>query len=98
MVSACPGRIFNPITDVDWRGVFPIKIGGVMVASFEQEDTELGENSKTHRFKILVQCKGRTNGQALHHRKGGTVHKGWFEIRIGLKQQKGIASKWQSPQ
>jgi conjugal transfer pilus assembly protein TraU len=38
--SACPGRIFNPITDVDWMGVFPIKIGGVTVASFGQEDTE----------------------------------------------------------
>jgi conjugal transfer pilus assembly protein TraU len=34
--SACPGRIFNPITDVDWMGVFPIKIGGVTVASFGQ--------------------------------------------------------------
>ncbi len=38
--SACPGRIFNPITDVDWMGVFPIKIGGVTVASFGQEDTD----------------------------------------------------------
>ena len=38
--SACPGRIFNPITDVDWMGVFPIKIGGITVASFGQEDTD----------------------------------------------------------
>jgi conjugal transfer pilus assembly protein TraU len=39
-VSACPGRVFNPITDVDWMGVFPIKIGGVTIADFGQEDTE----------------------------------------------------------
>jgi conjugal transfer pilus assembly protein TraU len=37
---ACPGRIFNPITDVDWMGIFPIKIGGVTVAGFGQEDTD----------------------------------------------------------
>ncbi|MFQ5779180.1 MAG: TraU family protein [Nitrospiria bacterium] len=37
--SACPGRIFNPVTDVDWTGVFPIKIGGVTIAGFGQEDT-----------------------------------------------------------
>ncbi len=80
------GSLIPSRTGLD--GVFPIKICRVMVASFEQEDTELGENSKTHRFKISVQCEGRTNGQALHHRKGGTVHKRQFEIRIGLKQQK----------
>src|SRR5574337_373542 len=40
VASACPGRIFNPIMDVDWMGVFPIKIGGVTVASFGQEDTD----------------------------------------------------------
>lgn len=38
--SACPGRVFNPVTDVDWMGVFPIKIGGITVAGFGQEDTE----------------------------------------------------------
>lgn len=38
--SACLGRIFNPVTDVDWMGVFPIKIGGITVASFGGEDTE----------------------------------------------------------
>jgi conjugal transfer pilus assembly protein TraU len=37
---ACPGRVFNPVTDVDWMGVFPIKIGGITVASFDAEDTE----------------------------------------------------------
>ncbi len=35
---SCSGRIPNPVTDVDWQGVFPIKIGGVTVASFGQED------------------------------------------------------------
>lgn len=39
-IAACTGRIFNPITDVDWMGVFPIKIGGVTVAGFGQEDTD----------------------------------------------------------
>jgi len=38
-IYACPGNVFNPITDVDWMGVFPIKIGGVTVAGFGQEDT-----------------------------------------------------------
>ena len=38
--SACSGQIFNPITDVDWLGIFPIKIGGVTVGGFGQEDTD----------------------------------------------------------
>lgn len=29
--ATCGGRIFNPLTDVDWLGVFPIKIGGIPI-------------------------------------------------------------------
>lgn len=34
----CTGRILNPITDICWKCVFPITVGGVPVASFSQED------------------------------------------------------------
>ena len=40
---SCSGRIPNPVTDVSWASIFPIKIGGVTVASYGQEDT--GENA-----------------------------------------------------
>lgn len=36
---ACPGRLFNPITDIDYKGFFPVTIGGFTVAGFGQEDT-----------------------------------------------------------
>ena len=29
--AKCGGRFFNPVSDVDWRAMFPIKIGGVSV-------------------------------------------------------------------
>jgi len=29
--AVCKGKFFNPITDIDWWGIFPIKIGGVTV-------------------------------------------------------------------
>jgi conjugal transfer pilus assembly protein TraU len=35
--SNCEGNFINPITDVHWRGVFPIKIGGVTISA-ESED------------------------------------------------------------
>lgn len=34
----CVGRFANPITDICWKCLFPIRIGGVSVASFSQED------------------------------------------------------------
>jgi len=37
--SSCSGKIPNPVTDVAWRAIFPIKIGGVEVASLGQQDT-----------------------------------------------------------
>ena len=35
---SCSGRIPNPVTDIAWISIFPIKIGGATVASFGQED------------------------------------------------------------
>lgn len=35
---SCTGRIPNPITDIAWISIFPIKIGGVPIASFGVED------------------------------------------------------------
>jgi len=37
--AKCGGRFFNPISDVDWRAMFPIKIGGVAVTPGEGTDT-----------------------------------------------------------
>ncbi len=36
----CKGRILNPISDVDWDGLFPITIGGLLKFSGENPDTE----------------------------------------------------------
>src|SRR5579884_3590849 len=33
----CGGRLFNPITDVDWLGIFPIKIGGIPVVPIGED-------------------------------------------------------------
>ena len=37
--AKCGGRFFNPISDVDWGAMFPIKIGGVAVTPGEGTDT-----------------------------------------------------------
>lgn len=37
--ASCTGKFANPITDICWSCVFPIRIGGVQVAGFNQEDT-----------------------------------------------------------
>mgnify|MGYP000103159133 CR=1 FL=1 len=37
--AKCGGRFFNPIGDVDWMGIFPIKIGGIRVTPWG-EDTD----------------------------------------------------------
>jgi len=29
--AICKGKFFNPITDIDWWGMFPIKIGGITI-------------------------------------------------------------------
>lgn len=36
----CTGKFMNPITDICWSCVLPIKIGGVAVQSGSQEDTD----------------------------------------------------------
>ncbi len=35
---SCAGRVPNPVTDIAWLSIFPIKIGPTTVASFGQED------------------------------------------------------------
>lgn len=35
---SCHGRIPNPVTDIAWAAIFPIKIGGTTIASNGQED------------------------------------------------------------
>ncbi len=66
--SACPGRVFNPVTDVDWTGIFPIKIGGVTVASFGQEGTlwySPGRSSSPYHIDVLGEIeKGQITPRA----------------------------------
>lgn len=40
----CEGRIINPITDVCWSCVFPIKLGGVTLSSGKNADPETDAN------------------------------------------------------
>lgn len=40
----CRGRIINPITDVCWSCVFPIKLGGVTLSSGNNADPETDAN------------------------------------------------------
>jgi conjugal transfer pilus assembly protein TraU len=35
---SCSGRIPNPVTDIAWLSIFPIKIGTTTIASYGQED------------------------------------------------------------
>lgn len=35
---SCSGRIPNPVTDIAWISIFPIKFGGTTIAGFGQED------------------------------------------------------------
>ncbi len=37
--AKCGGRFFNPILDVDWKAMFPIKIGGVKITPGSGTDT-----------------------------------------------------------
>lgn len=37
--SLCSGKVPNPITDICWKCIFPIKIGGAPVATQSQEDS-----------------------------------------------------------
>lgn len=37
--AKCGGKFFNPVSDVAWRAMFPIKIGGIKVTPGEGTDT-----------------------------------------------------------
>ena len=37
--ATCTGRFANPITDICWTCIFPIRIAGATLASLDQEDT-----------------------------------------------------------
>ena len=39
MAATCKGKFANPVTDICWSCMFPIKIGGATLASMGQEDT-----------------------------------------------------------
>lgn len=38
--ATCTGKFANPITDICWSCMFPLKIGGARLASMDQETTE----------------------------------------------------------
>ena len=64
--AKCGGRFFNPVSDVDWGAMFPIKIGGVAVTPGEGTDT-------VNRFPALFLrfpgSPGRYKGLVLGTRK-----------------------------
>ena len=37
--ATCKGKFANPITDICWSCIFPLRIGGAALASLDQEDT-----------------------------------------------------------
>lgn len=37
--ATCKGKYANPITDICWSCIFPMRIGGLQMASMDQEDT-----------------------------------------------------------
>ena len=37
--AGCQGKFLNPVSDICWRCLFPITIGGMKVAGQNQEDT-----------------------------------------------------------
>lgn len=46
--ATCKGRFANPITDVCWSCIFPLKIGGVTLLSMGQEDNKTSGNFFCH--------------------------------------------------
>jgi len=40
--AVCGGRFFNPVTDICWKCIFPIKIGSTTIVSMEQEGSPSG--------------------------------------------------------
>lgn len=47
--SACNGRIFNPITDLNWNNAFPITVGGI-------SGTSGPNNPPLHRMPAICKC------------------------------------------
>lgn len=43
--AQCSGRVINPVTDVCWSCVFPIKLGGATLASGKNDDPETDANA-----------------------------------------------------
>ncbi len=43
--AACRGKIINPVTDVCWSCIFPIKLGGITLASGKNPDPNTGANT-----------------------------------------------------
>lgn len=39
LAASCKGKFANPITDICWSCMFPLRIGGVTLSSLDQEDT-----------------------------------------------------------
>ena len=39
LAVTCKGKFANPITDICWSCMFPLRISGVTLASLDQEDT-----------------------------------------------------------
>lgn len=39
MAQTCKGKFANPITDICWSCIFPLRIAGITLASLDQEDT-----------------------------------------------------------
>lgn len=57
--SNCAGKFVNPITDICWSCIFPIKIGGITVAS------EDGAEDKTKSPPALCLCMRNVGGTKL---------------------------------
>ena len=39
--TTCKGKFANPITDICWSCMFPLRIAGITLASLDQEDTPI---------------------------------------------------------
>ena len=43
--SGCRGKVINPLTDVCWSCMFPIKLGGITLSSGANKDPETDANA-----------------------------------------------------
>jgi conjugal transfer pilus assembly protein TraU len=64
LYAECKATVFNIIDDVDWTGVFPVKIGGVTIKSGAPEEMQnLDEMDETK--KIICICKSKDKGVVI---------------------------------